>query len=75
LTFIPLDSVESKPVNEGFRQLGGSAKLAIDLLDFEQAYLKGFLFVCGNSMICDTIAEAKQLAYAKKVDLCSLRCC
>ena len=35
LTFIPLSSVKAQPINERLRQLGGTAKLVIDLLQYE----------------------------------------
>lgn len=67
LNFLPLDSIQARPVNENLRRLGGSAKLAIDLLDFDRKYERGFLFACGNAVVCDTIEEAKHLSYQQGV--------
>eukprot|EP00898_Chlorokybus_atmophyticus_P006531 jgi/Chlat1/687/Chrsp104S01283 len=53
MTFIPLHGVETKPVQERMRNLGGSAKLILDAL----------LYACGNTLVCDTLDEAKSLAY------------
>ena len=67
LSFLPLDSIAAKPLRENLRRLGGSARLAIDVLNFDRRYEKGFLFVCGNAVVCDTLEEAKYLAYQQQV--------
>ena len=38
--FLPLDSIQVKPVNEKLRQIGGSAKLVIDVIKYEPAVIK-----------------------------------
>eukprot|EP00798_Chlamydomonas_sp_ICE-L_P016807 gene16807-23089_t len=63
LTFIPLASCKVKPVSEALRSLGGSAKLAVDLVEYEPAFERAFLFVFGNTLVCDTVEEAKHLAF------------
>lgn len=40
ITFLPLDSIQAKPVNEQLRQLGGSAKLVIDVIHFKPQVIK-----------------------------------
>ena len=47
LTFIPLTSVKAQPTNERLRQLGGSAKLVIDLLQYDAHLERAFRYVCG----------------------------
>lgn len=47
LTFIPLSSVKAQPINDRLRQLGGSAKLVIDLLQFEPHLDRAFKYICG----------------------------
>lgn len=47
LTFIPLSSVKAQPTNDRLRQLGGSAKLVIDLLQYEPHLDRAFRYVCG----------------------------
>lgn len=39
-TFLPLDSLQVKPVQEKYRQSAGSAKLVIDVIKFEPAVIK-----------------------------------
>ena len=38
--FLPLDSIQVKPVNEKLRQIGGSAKLVSDVIKYEPAVIK-----------------------------------
>ena len=40
VTFLPLDSIQAKPVNEQLRQLGGTAKLIIDVIHFKPQQIK-----------------------------------
>lgn len=47
LTFLPLDTLRLKPLNERLRSLGGTAKLAVDLLHVDPAFQRAFEFVCG----------------------------
>ena len=45
------------------RNLGGSAKLVIDIIKFEPAVKRALLFACGNSLVCDTTEEARRVAF------------
>ena len=45
ITFLPLDSIQAKGVNEQLRQLGGTAKLIIDVIHFKPQLIK----VCRHS--------------------------
>ena len=38
--FLPLDGIQVKPVNEKLRQIGGSAKLVIDVIKYDPAIIK-----------------------------------
>ncbi|XP_006031721.2 structural maintenance of chromosomes protein 1B isoform X1 [Alligator sinensis] len=62
-TFLALDYLDIKPINEKLRELKGS-KMMIDVVQTPLASLKKVLqFVCGNSLVCETIKEAKQIAF------------
>ncbi len=50
LTFIPLDSVSVKPLDERLRRLQG-AQLAIDVLQFDRALERAFVFICGYVVV------------------------
>ncbi|KAJ7391319.1 Structural maintenance of chromosomes protein 1B [Desmophyllum pertusum] len=62
--FLPLDSIQVKPVNEKLRQIGGTAKLVIDVMKFEPVVIKKALqFACANALVCDGMDEARKLAF------------
>ena len=39
--------LQAKPVNERLRHIGGSAKLVLDILEFDAGYERAFLSICG----------------------------
>ncbi|XP_062990427.1 structural maintenance of chromosomes protein 1B [Elgaria multicarinata webbii] len=62
-TFLPLDYLEVEPINEQLRELKGS-KMMIDVIQTSFPPLKKVIqFVCGNGLVCETVKEAKQLAF------------
>ena len=55
--FLPLDSIQVKPVNEKFRQIGGTAKLVIDVIKYEPAVIKvlpSLIEILNMSLTVDT---------------------
>jgi hypothetical protein len=64
MTFIPLQTIKAKPVSEHLRALGGSAKLIIDVIQYDPSLEKAFLFACGQTLVCDDVDETKRLAYS-----------
>lgn len=62
-TFIPLDTVQATPINEKLRSLGDSIRLVFDLLEYDKSLKKAVLFICGNTLVCDTLEQANQLAF------------
>ncbi|GFR50104.1 hypothetical protein Agub_g12250, partial [Astrephomene gubernaculifera] len=64
MNFLPLDFLKVKPVNERLRQLGGRAKLALDLLDIgDRRMERAFQYALGDTVICEDEDEARQLAF------------
>lgn len=61
-TFIPLESIETKPINETLRQLS-DAQLIIDIMTFEEVFRPAVVFACGNSLVCDTMEDARRVAF------------
>jgi hypothetical protein len=62
MEFIPLKDVAVKPLDARLRALGGTAKPALDLIEFGAEYERAFAFACGAAVVCDTDAEARALA-------------
>uniref|UniRef100_A0A8C6Y5Y0 Structural maintenance of chromosomes 1B n=1 Tax=Naja naja TaxID=35670 RepID=A0A8C6Y5Y0_NAJNA len=61
-TFLPLDYLEVT-INEQLREIRG-AKLLIDVIQTSFPPLKKAIqFVCGNGLVCETVKDAKQLAF------------
>ncbi|XP_010001319.1 PREDICTED: structural maintenance of chromosomes protein 1B [Chaetura pelagica] len=68
-TFLALDYLDVKPINEKLREIKG-AKMMVDVVQTPFAPLKKVIqFVCGNGLVCETIKEAKQIAFDGPVRL------
>ncbi|XP_060632142.2 structural maintenance of chromosomes protein 1B isoform X1 [Anolis sagrei] len=62
-TFLPLDYLEIEPINEQLREIRG-AKMMVDVIQTSFPPLKKVIqFVCGNALVCETVMEARQLAF------------
>ncbi|XP_059701718.1 structural maintenance of chromosomes protein 1B isoform X2 [Haemorhous mexicanus] len=68
-TFLALDYLDVKPVNEKLREIK-EAKMMVDVVQTQFAPLKKVVqFVSGNTLICETIKEAKHVAFDGPVRL------
>lgn len=67
LVFLPLSGLRRKPLDESLRDLGGSTKLIVDLLEFDNEYMPAFLAACGNIVVCSTVEEALQVSEKRPV--------
>ncbi len=47
MTFLPLASVKCSEPSERLRQLGGTARLAVDLVEFDDRFKRAFYSACG----------------------------
>lgn len=63
-TFIPLQTIRVKPVLEKLRTLGGTAKLVFDVIQFDPTLEKAIIYAVGNTLVCDTLDEAKRLSWS-----------
>ncbi|KFV47850.1 Structural maintenance of chromosomes protein 1B, partial [Tyto alba] len=62
-TFLALDYLDVKPINEKLREIKG-AKMMVDVVQTPFAPLKKVIqFVSGNGLVCETIKEAKHIAF------------
>ncbi|XP_068959739.1 structural maintenance of chromosomes protein 1B [Petaurus breviceps papuanus] len=62
-TFLALDYLDIKPINERLREIKGS-KMVIDVVQTQLPQLKKVIqFVCGNGLVCETVEEARHMAF------------
>ncbi|XP_021385652.1 structural maintenance of chromosomes protein 1B [Lonchura striata] len=68
-TFLALDYLDVKPINEKLREIK-DAKMMVDVVQTQFAPLKKVIhFVSGNALICETVKEAKHVAFDGPVRL------
>ncbi|KAG1840638.1 hypothetical protein F4604DRAFT_1832337 [Suillus subluteus] len=58
-TFLPLDTISTKPINDKFRSFARGARLAVDVIQYEPAVERAMLHACGNALVCDTMDVAR----------------
>ncbi|XP_078305447.1 structural maintenance of chromosomes protein 1B isoform X5 [Panthera onca] len=62
-TFLALDYLDIKPINERLREIKG-CKMMIDVIKTQFPQLKKVIqFVCGNGLVCETVEEARHIAF------------
>ncbi|KAH9976926.1 cohesin complex subunit psm1, partial [Russula compacta] len=64
-TFIPLDTIQVKPINDKFRAFAKGARLAVDVIQYEPAMERAIHHACGNALVCDTMEVARYVCYEK----------
>ncbi|KAM7415108.1 hypothetical protein PAMA_019774 [Pampus argenteus] len=69
-TFLPIDYLDVSPLNERLREIPG-VKMVVDVVQVNAAtgvpqLRKVVQFVCGNALVCETIKEARSVAFDKK---------
>lgn len=64
-TFIPLDTIQVKPINDKFRAFAKGARLAVDVIQYESAMERAIHHACGNALVCDTMEVARYVCYEK----------
>ncbi|XP_061865568.1 structural maintenance of chromosomes protein 1B [Colius striatus] len=68
-TFLALDYLDVQPINEKLREIKG-AKMLVDVIHTPYAPLKKVIqFVSENGLVCETVAEAKEIAFKGPVRL------
>ncbi|KAI9018451.1 condensin complex subunit SMC1 [Hyaloraphidium curvatum] len=68
-TFLPLDTLQVKPVDERLRSLGKGARLAMDVLTYDSKLVTAIQYSCASAMVCDTLAIAKSLCYDQNLEI------
>ncbi|KAJ7887553.1 hypothetical protein B0H14DRAFT_1235848 [Mycena olivaceomarginata] len=64
-TFIPLDTIQAKPINDKFRSFAKGARLAVDVIQYEPQVERAMHHACGNALVCDTMEVARYVCYEK----------
>ncbi|XP_034443413.1 structural maintenance of chromosomes protein 1B isoform X1 [Hippoglossus hippoglossus] len=69
-TFLPIDYLDVSPLNERLREVPG-AKMMVDIVQVNAAagaaqLRKVVQFVCGNTLVCETIKEARSIAFDRQ---------
>ncbi|KAG5466933.1 hypothetical protein LSCM1_01110 [Leishmania martiniquensis] len=65
MTFLPLDAVQGKGVDDRLRTLGGTCRPIVDVVRFEPELEPAVRYALGQTLLCDTVAEAKLVAYGR----------
>uniref|UniRef100_A0AAY4CFF1 Structural maintenance of chromosomes protein n=1 Tax=Denticeps clupeoides TaxID=299321 RepID=A0AAY4CFF1_9TELE len=61
-TFLPIDYLDVAPLNERLREIRGT-KLVVDVVQCATQLKKVVQYVCGNALVCETIKEARHVAF------------
>ncbi|KAH3819553.1 hypothetical protein DPMN_121292, partial [Dreissena polymorpha] len=65
-TFLPLDYLDVKPVNEKLREIREpkNVKLIVDVIRYDPPSIKkALIFACGNALVCETVEDARKVAF------------
>ncbi|GAA5851241.1 hypothetical protein JCM8547_004180 [Rhodosporidiobolus lusitaniae] len=62
-TFVPMETMQVKPISDKYRSFAKGARLAIDVVAFDPAVEKALQFACGNALVCDTMQVARHVCY------------
>lgn len=58
-SFIPLDTIRVKPLDERLRNLGSNIKLVADVIDCEDDIRPAVLYAVSNTVVCPTMDTAR----------------
>lgn len=64
-SFIPLDTVKIQPLDSNLRNLSENARPVIDTITYPTEFERAVQYVCGNSLVCDTIEIATSLRWSR----------
>jgi len=75
-TFLPLDTISTKPINDKFRSFAKGARLAVDVIQYEPAVERAMHHACGNALVCDTMDVARYVCWERGQEVKGvLLCC
>ncbi|CAG8591189.1 9826_t:CDS:10 [Paraglomus occultum] len=68
-TFIPLDTIAVRPINDKYRSLMKGARLAIDVIEYPDELERALQYACGNTLVCDDLEIAKAICYGRNQEV------
>ncbi|KAJ3336822.1 Structural maintenance of chromosomes protein 1 [Gonapodya sp. JEL0774] len=68
-TFLPLDSILVKTIDEKYRNFARGARLAIDCIQFESQFERAMIYSCGDAMVADDLKIARFICYEKRQEV------
>ncbi|KAH8155623.1 uncharacterized protein LAJ45_00633 [Morchella importuna] len=68
-TFLPLDTIQVKPLNSNLKGMHRGMRMAIDTIEFESAVERAMQYACGNAVVCDDLEVAKYICYDKGLEV------
>lgn len=68
-SFVPLDTVKVQPLDSNLRNLSAGVVPIIDIISYPVEFEKAVQYVCGNSLVCDTIDLATSLRWGKNINV------
>lgn len=68
-TFLPLDTIQVKPLNSNLKGMHRAMRMAIDTIDFDTSVERAMLYACGNAVVCDDLGVAKYICYEKGLEV------
>jgi len=63
MTFLPLDTLKTKAVDERLRTRYSGVRPAIDVCQFDAAYARAVSYACGGAVVCDSLDVARRLCF------------
>ena len=67
-TFIPLDTIQVKALNSNLKGTYRGTFMAIDTIDFDKSVERAMSYACGNAIVCDDLATARDICFKKGVE-------
>lgn len=68
-TFVPLDTIQVKPLNSNLKGMHRGMRMAIDTIEFDAAVERAMQYACGNAVVCDDLEVAKYICYEKGLEV------
>lgn len=68
-TFVPLDTIQVKPLNSNLKGMHRGMRMAIDTIEFDVAVERAMQYACGNAVVCDDLEVAKYICYEKGLEV------